>query len=225
MSLSVKWNMVLLNHFLSMKHNFFTLTFLLFCMCRLYAQKNIAGEYYLQGVMETASGFKLNNDSSFEFYFSYGALDRYGSGKWSVKKDNIILNSKPLPGKDFKLAGTSASENNFSTIKIEDKNTDLYRMVYCRAKSATQDSVFNFDENGIIDLPYTADSIELLTELCPERSSVFALNKLPATYTFNFEPWILEVFFKQDAFHYTNEYLEGKHLLLDDKIYRFVKEK
>jgi hypothetical protein len=40
---------------------------------------NITGVYNLRGVMEMASGFKLNNDSSFEFYFSYGALDRYGS--------------------------------------------------------------------------------------------------------------------------------------------------
>ena len=49
-------------------------------MLNLNAQKNITGEYYLQGVIETASGFKLNDDSTFEFFFSYGALDRYGSG-------------------------------------------------------------------------------------------------------------------------------------------------
>ena len=30
----------------------------------------IAGQYYLEGVRETASGFKLNEDSSFEFFFS-----------------------------------------------------------------------------------------------------------------------------------------------------------
>lgn len=194
-------------------------------MLNLNAQKNITGEYYLQGVMETASGFKLNDDSTFEFFFSYGALDRYGSGKWSMNKDSIILNSKPSPGKDFKLANSIASTNKFSIIKIEDSNTDLYRFVYCRVKTATEDSIFSFENDGNLVLPFAADSIEFLSELCPERSSVFAIDKSPMIYTFNFQPWILEVFFNQTAFHFKDDYLEGKHPLLDDKVYRFEKEK
>jgi hypothetical protein len=194
-------------------------------MLNLNAQKNISGEYYLQGVMETASGFKLNADSTFEFFFSYGALDRYGSGKWSVNNNTVILNSKPSPGKDFKLANSVASNNKFSTIKIEDKNTNLYRFVYCRIKTANKDSIFSFDEGESLRLPYTADSLEFLSELCPERSSVFAIDKSPMIYTFNIQPWILEVFFNQAAFHFTDDYIEGRHPLLDDKIYRFEKEK
>jgi hypothetical protein len=45
----------------------------------MHAQEHITGvtgEYYLEGVMETASVFQLNPDSSFNFFFSYGALDR-----------------------------------------------------------------------------------------------------------------------------------------------------
>ena len=181
-------------------------------MLNLNAQKNITGEYYLQGVMETASGFKLNDD-------------RYGSGKWSMNKDSIILNSKPSPGKDFKLANSITSTNKFSIIKIEDSNTDLYRFVYCRVKTATEDSIFSFENDGNLVLPFAADSIEFLSELCPERSSVFAIDKSPMIYTFNFQPWILEVFFNQTAFHFKDDYLEGKHPLLDDKVYRFEKEK
>lgn len=199
---------------------------LMFLTCfklNLSAQKNIAGEYYLEGAMETASGFKLNEDSSFEFYFSYGALDRYGSGKWTIKNDSIVLNSKSIPGKDFKLVNAVAANNKFSIIKIDDRNTNLYRLVYCRLKSAAQDSIIAFDETGVINLPFAADSIQFLSELCSERVSSFALDKTPAIYTFNFQPWILEVFFNQTAFHYTNEYFEGKHPLLDDKTYRFVK--
>ena len=61
------------------------------------------GEYYLSGVMETASGFKLNPDSTFQFFFSYGALDRMGSGKWVAKANEVILDSKPRPLHDFAL--------------------------------------------------------------------------------------------------------------------------
>jgi len=197
----------------------------IFFMLNSHAQKNIAGEYYLQGVMEMASGFKLNADSTFEFFFSYGALDRYGSGKWSIDKDNIILNSKPYPGQDYKLVNAVASNNKSSTIKIENSNTNLYRFMYCRLKTANQDSVFNFDDDGTFVLPYAADSIEILSELCPERYSSFAIDKSPMVYTFNFQPWIIEVFFNQSTFHYTDDFLEGRHPLLDDKIYKFNKEK
>jgi hypothetical protein len=58
------------------------------------AQKNIAGIYSLEGVMETSSAFQLNSDSGFEFYFSYGALDRHGSGKWSLKRRQAPLITK-----------------------------------------------------------------------------------------------------------------------------------
>ena len=78
----------------------------------------IAGEYYLKGVMEMASGIKLNTDSSFEFFFSYGALDRSGAGKWSLKNNTIILNS-PLPAsQDFALVSNKTVNNDQLTIKI-----------------------------------------------------------------------------------------------------------
>ena len=98
--------------------------------------ENIAGAYFLQGVMETGSGFKLNTDSSFQFFYSYGALDRYGSGKWKVENNKVILNSKPYPGKDFKLTDSAKDNNNFITIKIDDKNPMLFFFcsLYCSHK-------------------------------------------------------------------------------------------
>jgi hypothetical protein len=86
-----------------MKHRITSIFIILFIAQHLHAQKNtMAGEYSLSGVMETASAIQLNEDSTFRFYFSYGALDRYGSGKWSVHEKNIILDSKPYPGKILK---------------------------------------------------------------------------------------------------------------------------
>lgn len=42
----------------------------------------LAGEYELDGVMETGSGLLLRADCSFEWYFSYGALDLGARGTW-----------------------------------------------------------------------------------------------------------------------------------------------
>ena len=176
--------------------------------------------------MEVTSGIQLNEDSTFQFYFSYGALDRFGSGKWSVQSDYIVLNSRPYPGKDFKLVKSFYSKNNFTTIKIEDKNTNLYRLVYCLVKRAGGDTIINADKNGIIIVDYPVDSIHLLCELCTERVSSFPVSdKKNNYYTFNFEPWITDVFFKSFPLHHSENYLEGKHPLLDNKEYKFYKEK
>ncbi|MEO8764991.1 MAG: hypothetical protein ABI416_11915 [Ginsengibacter sp.] len=187
---------------------------------------NIPGQYSLRGVMETASGLQLNKDSSFEFYFSYGALDRSGSGNWAVNKDNIILDSRPYPGKDFKMVDSASVKNEFITVKIQDANTDLYRLVYCLVKGPTGDTLLNADINGMIVVPYPAESIHLLSELSTERMSTFAINsKKYISYTFHFEPWITEVFFKSFPLRYAEDHLEGKHPLLDEKEYKYEREK
>lgn len=193
---------------------------------QLLSQQNIAGEYSLRGVMEVGSGLQLNEDSTFQFFFSYGALDRYGSGTWTVHNNMVLLNSKPYPGKDFKLVRSTLLPNDFITISIEDNNTALYRLVYCRIKTSSGDSILNADENGVITIPSTTTRIEMLSEICPERISTFELdNKKYNTYAFNFEPWIADVFFRSFPLRFEGDHLQGKHPLLDDREYSFYKEK
>ena len=49
----------------------------------------ITGEYSLGGVMETGSGLLLRDDGSFEWYFSYGALDLGARGTWT-RMGNVV---------------------------------------------------------------------------------------------------------------------------------------
>ena len=51
----------------------------------------LAGEYRLEGVMETGSGLLLRADGSFEWFFSYGALDLAARGRWERERDGIAL--------------------------------------------------------------------------------------------------------------------------------------
>lgn len=184
----------------------------------------VAGVYNLTSVMETASGFKLNPDSTFEFYFSYGALDRYGSGNYQVKNGSILFNSKPYSGKDFRLVDSTANENNFTTIRIHDENPAFYSFVYCVLKTPGGDSLINANEEGIISLPVKIDTITLMFELSPERASTFVVNSKKANnYTFNFEPWALEVFFKNFGLQHQPNKLVGKHPLLKEGMYTFIK--
>ena len=51
----------------------------------------LAGEYHLNGVMETGSGLLLHADGRFEWFFSYGALDLAARGRWTRAGDGIDL--------------------------------------------------------------------------------------------------------------------------------------
>ena len=54
-------------------------------------QSALAGEYHLDGVMETGSGLLLREDGTFEWFFTYGALDLGARGKWTREGDTVEL--------------------------------------------------------------------------------------------------------------------------------------
>ena len=118
-----------------------------------HAQSTIAGEYYLHGVIKTASGFLLKPYSTFEFFFSYSALDRGGPGKWTKKGNEIIFNSKPRPIHDFALVSSKAVKDDFITIKITDNNELLQRYVFARLKFVDTAMEGMTNENGEIKFP------------------------------------------------------------------------
>jgi hypothetical protein len=192
----------------------------------IQAQSAIPGEYYLRGVTEVGSGFLIKPDSTFEFFFSYGALDRMGSGKWIVKGNEIILNSRPRPAHDFALVSSKTVQDDFITIKITDNNELLQRYVYARLKFADTVMEDMADQKGEIRFPRKAmETLSLQFQFCPEKTSVFELSKEHNYFGFRFEPWIAEYFFTDLHLTIDGKDLKGKHPLLDDKEYRFVKSK
>lgn len=184
------------------------------------------GEYYLRGVMETASGFKLNADSTFEFFFSYGALDRYGSGRWKQVDGNIILNSRPQPPKDFALIKSQKVAGDYIQIRIVDSNEIILRYVDAIVKHDNSSIEESTNNEGVITIQkQSLDSIGLLFRLCPDRFSHFAVtDKTHNYFEFRFEPWIAEVFFKDLKLKVEdNNKLSGRHPLLTGESYSFVK--
>ncbi|MEP6948043.1 MAG: hypothetical protein ABI863_02155 [Ginsengibacter sp.] len=66
----------------------------------------------------------------------------------------------------------------------------------------------------------------LLRELCSERMTSFPVNpQKNNSYTFHFEPWITEIFFRSFTLRNAGDHLEGKHPLLDDEEHDFKREK
>lgn len=190
------------------------------------AQSAIAGEYYLRGVTETASGFLLKPDAGFEFFFSYGALDRDGSGKWRQDGNEIIFNSKPRPVHDFSLVNSKKINGDSITIKITDQNSLLVKYVYGKLSLADAELEAMTNEDGEMKFPATAPKIlSLVFQFCPEKVSLFELSENHNYFEFRFQPWIMEYFFNDFRLRLDGKNLKGKHPLLDDKEYVFEKRK
>jgi len=198
-------------------------------MHTLIAQQNkmdIAGVYFLKGVMETASVFELKPDSGFEFFFSQGALDRGGKGKWTVREGKLVLNSiGTRPAKDYALLSSKAIPGNTTVIKMVDRNTMILSYSDVTLKTPSGILQKSTDSHGEITFPQkNATEIGLLFRLCPDRESVFALNKDHNYFEFRLEPWIAEVFFQDFTLQIAGKGLIGKHPLLDGNTFHYERE-
>ena len=181
------------------------------------AKKTMIGEYYLTGVREVGSGLKLNADSTFEFFFSYGALDRAGHGTWKQQGNQLILSSKVRPPKDFALVTSKTVPGDSITFRIVDTNTQLLRYVDCAIKNDTGIYREITDEDGkasFVKQPIEAMSVRF--QLCPDRYSVFTpTDKAHNYFEFKFEPWIAEVFFENTAYTISEDGFEGPLSILE----------
>jgi len=187
--------------------------------------KSVAGEYYLQGVMETASGFLLKPDSSFEFYFSQGALDRTGRGHWNVLNGKLVLQSDPWPGLDFKLDSSSHSAHGNIQIQVMEKNKQLLPFVDVMLLKGEQVKDASLNQEGLAKFPPMApDSILLQFRFCPERYSAFPVKDSTLNrFTFSFQPWVFDVFFNKFELDILPDALKGHHPLLMGKAYTYTK--
>jgi hypothetical protein len=188
-------------------------------------QQSPAGEYYLRGVMDMACGFKLEEDHTFQFFLAYGALDRYGSGKWKIEGETIVLQSQSWSGKDFALVTSKKTTDEGVTISVTDPNPNILRYVFATLKNSAEGGWQHGDTDGVIKLPAEpVSSISLVFEFCPERFSVFKIDDPSHNYfEFRFEPWIFEFFFNDFRLQLTEGGLKGPHPLMEGEEFSYVK--
>ena len=190
-----------------------------------YTIENTAGTYYLQDVKGTKSGFKFIPDGNFQFFFTYGVLDRYGSGSWTVNDDHIILQSRPWPGRDFGGVGSQLINQNFITAKIVGGNPALLGHVYFSLRSGQTGSWIKTNERGEATFPLQAVSaVSIVFEFSQERYTHFTIENPDHNYfEFRFEPWLMEVFLNNFQLKISKYALSGKHPLMKGE--KFVYER
>jgi len=184
----------------------------------------IPGEYYLQGVMETASAILLKPDNTFEIYYSYGAVDREGKGRWKMENNKIILNSRPWPKNDFKLISNKVTGEELTTVKIITSNQQLLPYFEVMIRTADGEKKGNTDSEGIYRTPKVkANKIELFFTLCPERYSTIPVSSEDNYFEFKVEPWMAEIFLENIVLNISNEGLTGEHPLLKGNEFLYTK--
>jgi hypothetical protein len=199
-----------------------------FIIITMHAQTgsvSATGEYYLQGVMETASGFKLNSDHSFEFFFSYGALDRSGKGQWKQEKNTIIFTSPQNKTADYTLVRSKKQNDAGITISITGGNGYLQKMVHAIIKSGDKEEQAGANEKGIITAKATsAGSIVLLFEWCPEKKFVYTIPDSTHNYfEFRLEPSLMDVLFDDFRLQLNDNGLTGPHPMDRSKSFQYKK--
>ncbi|WP_149243867.1 hypothetical protein [Dyadobacter sp. 32] len=197
-----------------------------FVQTRVHAQYRIStpAEYHLQGVMETASALLLKPDSTFELYFSYGAMDRQGSGRWTYNDGHITLKSRPKPQTDFALVTSKATEDSSTIVRITSSNSQLLPHFEVMLRSATGENYGKSDAEGVFIGPKSKlASIELFFNFCPERFSTFPIQNADNYFEFRMEPWIAEIFADNIVLKVTVDGLEGQHPLLKGDSFRYTK--
>jgi hypothetical protein len=188
--------------------------------------ETIEGEYYLEGLREMASGFLFRPDGSFQFFFTYGAMDRFGSGKWVQNDGQLVLNSRTKPPYDFALVDSKLQSHDFINIKMDSANPSLLRHVFCSLQNGVEGTWKQMSQYGDVQFPkQPVETISLILEFCPERFSIIPINQQEHNeFTFRFETTIMEVFFQNFSLQVKPDGLSGNHPLMEGDVFSYAKQ-
>lgn len=75
----------------------------------------ISGKYFFRR-HEMTAGFRFFENGAFEFFYSYGAVDRFATGTYAVEGDVIRLQSDKEPGRDFTISKQGRMGNGYHIV-------------------------------------------------------------------------------------------------------------
>ena len=137
------------------------------------SDKDLAGEYYVEGVMAVGFVILLKDDHTFQMFFTYGALDKTGEGTWKKSGDSVILDSGMRPASDFKMV-SSKKKGSGVTVKISDPNPNVLGHVTAKAIVGDSEETEDSDKDGFIHFKSDkVDSIGIFHRMFSDRPCFF----------------------------------------------------
>ena len=163
----------------------------------------IEGVYRMSGGHEMVAAFEFKKDSSFKFYFIYGAIDRNSSGRFTIYDGKIILHAEKEPGNDFTITN-QGQRGEGTAIQLSDRNPYLIRnVVGIFKKGAEQDQQFSNNDGYMHSDLNECDSIMLIHTLFPDvptfikktqpKNNYFELTLNPSLAQLSFRDFTLSI--------------------------------
>jgi hypothetical protein len=179
----------------------FTLLLLLFITTNFITMAqtpNIVGEYYFRR-QEMVAAFKFSVTGKFDFFHSYGAIDRNASGTFTIDGDTLKLKSDKEGGADFTVLEQSKTGNGY-IISCNHPNKMLMAYIACTVFIGTEKQEFEANNDGEIHIELEhCDKIYVKNRLFPDvptlikdennENNRFSLSMLPSLEQVSFK-WI-----------------------------------
>lgn len=113
-------------------------------------QTSLQGEYFFRKT-EMVAGFYFSAEATFQFFFSYGAVDRRATGTFTIEGNLVKLKSNKEPGKDFTITEQSKSDGGYS-IRFSHPNAYLCEHIRCLFFTGDTPTEAFSDRNGMVQI-------------------------------------------------------------------------
>jgi hypothetical protein len=162
----------------------------------MMAQSPVTGNYQFHR-QEMVAGFNFSSDWKFEFFYSYGAVDRSATGSFSISGDTLHLKSDKEAGKDFTIKSQSEEGKGYR-IQFEDANKYLLSNIRCSFFIGTERKDEFTNQDGLVEteLPH-CDKIYVYHQLFPDMVTIVKDEKNNNNrFTLTLNPSLGQVSFK-----------------------------
>ena len=179
--------------------------------------QELAGEYMVTNLREMATGFLLKPDNSFQFFLTYGALDRYATGQWRREGDTVFFNSGEWSGADFTIVQSEkGDEEDGIMVRLDPPNPMLAAYLLLSLAGGKENSWIQFRGPGELRLePQAFETLSFQFEFCPERFTALTPVKGHTVFSVRPEQSLFELFLRDFSLQITVEGMKGRHPMME----------
>lgn len=172
---------------------------------------SIVGEYWVQGEREMAAGFKLDSNGQFQFFFTYGALDRQAKGSWWQEGGQLYLNSASKGVQNFQLTDSKQGKSEQVLVYLTGPSPEMMHYFTAIGLHKGKQVSGTADKQGLIVLGLPrVDSLLLGFDWCPEKTFRYAVSSSAHNqFSFRVLPTLTDVVFDNQVFTVTQEGING----------------
>jgi hypothetical protein len=178
----------------------------LFMNLKMMAQTTVQGEYYFRR-QEMVAGFNFSADGKFQFFYSYGAVDRSATGSFLVEGNTLKLKSDKEAGKDFTILQQSKEGNGY-TVHFKAPSPYLLKNIACLFFVDGKQQVAWSDDSGRVQIEVAhCDSIFARHLLYPDIVTLIKDQQNTNNhFTLSLNPSLEQVSFKGIDFKIENDH-------------------